>query len=362
MVSCYKPYTTNIVNDNKILVVDGLITNKTSRYHIKLSYASKFYSSVKQDPLINATVSVTDNNGARFDFMEINKGEYLSDSLTFTGIPGNSYLLRIETQYGDVYESTPQKMEQEFYPDSVYAVNDYQEYISRFNQVINTIIGAEILINIDGKTKTLPKFRIDVEMIKLYAYALNIPPPPFSPPLYLFYCWQLDNSVKELVLATPLNNSSNLIENHSIYFVDNLIYLNGRVYGLGSWQPDNSYAGIPTTERKLCDISGKLMYIDQYSLNDDAYLYYKRMKEQISSEGKLFDPIAVQIEGNIKCISEPERVTAGFFEVSALNKTAYQVGLRNPVTHQVPVRKIPYIITPSQNGCIINKVPSFWTH
>ena len=27
MVSCYKPYTTELYNDEKILVVDGLITN-----------------------------------------------------------------------------------------------------------------------------------------------------------------------------------------------------------------------------------------------------------------------------------------------------------------------------------------------
>ncbi len=362
MVSCYKPYTTELDNDEKILVVDGLITNKAASYHIKLNYASQFYSSGGTEPISNAIVSVTDNNGSEIYFRETPDGDYVSDASLFTAKPGDSYVLRIETHEGDVYESTPQKMETEFEPDSVFAINDYQEYISRFNQVLRKLTGARILLNIDGQKAELPGFRIDVELFKLYTYSLFIPPPGIDPPMYIFYCWQLDNTMKEVILASPTGKSSNSIENQSIYFVDNLTYTEGIVYWPGSLQADITSAGIPTGERKVYNISGRVMYIDLYSLNDDAYMYYQKIEDQITAEGKLFDPISVRMEGNIKCISDPEKAAFGFFEVSALNNTAYKVGLKNPSTDQVPVRQIPFIDPDFPDGCLVNEKPPFWIY
>jgi len=360
MISCYKPYTTELDNDEKIMVVDGLITNRAAGYHIKLNYASQFYSSGRTEPISNARVSVTDNNGSEIYFAETDDGDYVSDASIFTAKPGDSYVLRIETHEGDVYESTPQKMETEYEPDSVYAINDYQEYISRFNQVLRKLTGARILLNIDGKKAELPGFRIDVKLFKLYTYSLFIPPPPIDPPLYMFYCWQLDKTMKEVILASPPGKSSNSIENQSIYFVDNLTYTEGAVYWPGSLQADISSIGIPTGERKVYNISGRVMYIDLYSLNDEAFQYYQRIKDQITAEGKLFDPISVRMEGNIKCISDPDKAAYGFFEVSALNQTAYKVGLKNPSTDQVPVRQITCVIPIFPDGCLVNEKPPFW--
>jgi hypothetical protein len=292
--------------------------------------------------------------------METADGDYISDASIFTAKPGDSYVLRIETNEGDVYESTPQKMETEFEPDSVYAINDYQEYISRFNQVLRKLTGARILLNIDGRKAELPGFRIDVELFKLYTYSLFIPPPGIDPPMYIFYCWQLDNRMKEVILASPTGKSSDSIENQSIYFVDNLTYTEGIVYWPGSLQADITSVGIPTGERKVYNISGRLMYIDLYSLNDDAYMYYQKIEDQITAEGKLFDPISVRMEGNIKCISDPDKSAFGFFEVSALNNTAYKVGLKNPSTDQVPVRQTPCINPGFPDGCLVNEKPPFW--
>jgi len=360
MISCYKPYTTGIDNDEKIMVVDGLITNRAASYHIKLNYASQFYSPGGTEPISNARVSVTDNKGAEIFFRETVDGDYVSDASIFTAKPGDSYVLRIETVEGDVYESTPQKMETEYEPDSVYAINDYQEYISRFNQVLRKLTGARILLNIEGKKAELPGFRIDVELYKLYTYSLNIPPPGFDPPLYIFYCWQLDKTMKEVILASPSGKSTNSIENQSIYFVDNLTYLEGVAYDLGPDHPENTPMAYPTADRKIYTLSGRVMYIDLYALNDDAFTYYQKIEDQITAEGKLFDPISVRMEGNIKCISDPGKTAFGFFEVSSLNHTSYKVGLKNPSTDQVPVKKIPCMIPDSPDGSRVDEKPPFW--
>jgi hypothetical protein len=227
---------------------------------------------------------------------------------------------------------------------------------------LKTITGAAILLDVDGESEPLPGFRFDITMIELYMYAINIPPPYIYPPLYLFYCWQTDNSLKDLVISNPKSIYSNSIQKQYIDFVSNQTYLEGRVYELGSLLPDQSYTGIPSSERKTYSLSGRVMYVDQYSLNEDAFRYYQRINDLLTSEGKLFDPISVQLEGNVKCISEQGMLAVGFFEVSAFNKSAYRVGNRNPVTDQFPVAEITCIMPPTLNGCVINKVPVFWSN
>ena len=359
-VSCYKPYTTDIDNDEKVLVVDGLITNKVASYHIKLKYSSKFYSSAKAKPVSNARVTVTDDFGTVINFRETLNGDYVSDSTKFTAVPGKSYTLRIETQEGDIYESSVQKMENEFTPDSVYAIIDYIEYISRFNQILKTIHGAKIYANISSKSGLLPSFRFYSELSIQYFYDLRIYT-EYPPPLYSFYCWQLERIEQGVNLVDKYFVSQNFeISNQELYFIDNNSVIDGRIYDLGPQLPDLSYLAIPTTERKIYNITNRLLYVELYSLNDDSFSYYQKINKQLTSEGKIYDPISVQIRGNVKCISKIGKNVFGLFEVSSLSKTAYTIGLRNPITNQVPVKEIPSIIPPLPDGCMINKVPVFW--
>ena len=109
-------------------------------------------------------------------------------------------------------------------------------------------------------------------------------------------------------------------------------------------------------------VSHRVLYLNQYSLNNETYLYYRSMDEQLRSEGKLFDPIAVQLTGNIKCTTDPGKKVYGFFEASAVSRTAYIIGFRNHRNDEYLITRIPYIYPPEPDGCWINKVPSFWVH
>jgi hypothetical protein len=104
----------------------------------------------------------------------------------------------------------------------------------------------------------------------------------------------------------------------------------------------------------------RILYLKQYTLNNEAYLYYKSLDEQIQSEGKLFDPIAAQLNGNIKCITDPEKKAIGFFEASSVSYSAYMVDFRNLTNFQPSIIKIPYILPPELNGCQVNSAPLFW--
>src|SRR5664280_3447628 len=91
MTSCSKVYDPHIATAEKVLVVDGRITNKTDAYHVVLSYARSFTSSEKSTPSIGANVYVTDDLNNSFKFNERDKGDYVSDSLQFTSQPGHIY-------------------------------------------------------------------------------------------------------------------------------------------------------------------------------------------------------------------------------------------------------------------------------
>jgi hypothetical protein len=107
--------------------------------------------------------------------------------------------------------------------------------------------------------------------------------------------------------------------------------------------------------------------LSQYTLNRETYLYYKSLYGQIQSEGKLFDPVAAQLNGNIKCITDPEKKTIGFFEASAVSYSEYIVDLRNLVNSQPVLIKTQCILPPEPDGCQIDipgskhhNIPAFW--
>jgi hypothetical protein len=363
LVSCYKPYTANVESDEKILVVDGMITNETTSYLVSLSYALPFYSDDPRKPVNSAQVYVTDDLGNSYPFRESKNGYYKSDSLKFKGQPGRTYALHIETLDGETYESGPQRLNNEYYPDTVYAEADYQKTISRFNELVVTVRGAKIMVDISTDSDTLPRFRFTSDLVEYYFYALNIPPPIFDPPLYSFYCWQTDNLNPDVNLVYneySLNMSS--VNRHEIYFIDDEIYVEGRIYELGSREPDLSYKASPTTHRQSYPVAHRVLYLNQYSLNNETYLYYKSTDEQLRSEGKLFDPIAVQLTGNIKCTTDPNKKPYGFFEASAVSRTSYIIGFRNHRNDEYLIDRTQYIHPPEPDGCWINKLPPFWIH
>ncbi len=358
LVSCYKPYDPGIVANDTILVVDGMITNEVASYHIRLSYALPFDSKVTFNPLYSARVFLNDDLGNLYQFREKSNGLYISDSTKFTGHPGSIYTLYIETPDGEIYASSPQRLYPESCPDSVYAEADYQETISQFNQLEVKVLGANILVDINSSTDTLPRFRFTSDLGKQYYYEIYGPPPVNR--TYCFYCWQTVTAISDINLTQmeySLNSTS--LNKHAVYFVDDKIDVLGRVYRLSPRKPGFPYIALPTENFNFYTLKHRILHLYQYTLNNETYLYYKNMDEQLRSEGRLFDPIVVQLRGNIKCTSNPDLKTVGFFEASSVSRTAYSIGPRKS-DNQYSVRKIPYILPSSPEGCWIDTIPAFW--
>ena len=368
MTSCSKVFDSHVDTAQNMLVVDGRITNKKEAYHVTLTYAKPFNSSEKSTPVSGANVFVTDNLNNSYKFNERDKGDYVSDSLQFTGQPGHTYRLHILTTDGTEYESDPQRMFPEVSPDNAYAKFDNQVILNGVTGLKVSTHGASIFMDIRNQSDTVPRFRIVSNLVLQYYNQGNFQLDWDHFLLLQYYCWQTVNINSNFNITDEdyLSNSAS-IKNHPAGFLDD----NNNVIAIEYYSKINmddttatAYSG---NWHNTYSIHHRILYLSQYTLNRETYLYYKSLYGQIQSEGKLFDPIAAQLNGNIKCITDPEKKTIGFFEASSVSYSEYIVDLRNLVNSQPVLIKTPCILPPEPDGCQIDipsskhhNIPAFW--
>ncbi len=369
MASCSKVYDPHIDTSQNVLAVDGRITTKTDAYHVILTYAKPFNSSEKDTPVSGANVYVTDNMGNSFIFNERDKGDYVSDSLQFTGQPGHSYRLHIVTPDGTEYQSDPQHIFPVVDPDNVYAEFDNEEILDSYSGLKVNTRGADILIDISNHSDTLPRFRITSNLVIQYYDQkwIQIDPINHIGYLFVFYCWLTENINSDFNLTGGeyfLNSAS--VKKHQAGFLDNnpTVYA---TYYVANINMEDTTASAEVDGSRLYNINHRILFLNLYTLNNETYLYYKSLNQQMLSEGKLFDPVAAQLIGNIKCITDPVKEAIGFFEASSVSYSTYIVDFRHLDNSQPSLIKTPYIMPPEPDGCRIDRpdgnhhdIPSFW--
>jgi hypothetical protein len=186
---------------------------------------------------------------------------------------------------------------------------------------------------------------------------------------FVFYCWKTVNINSNFNLTDEqyLVNSASLIK-HPAGFLDDRFDFLTYAYEAKLNMEDTTASAYETNSLGFKLIHHRILYLNQYTLNNETYLYYKSLYGQIQSEGKIFDPVAAQLNGNIKCITDPEKKAIGFFEASSVSYSEYVVDLRNLVNSQPVLIKTPYIPPPEPDGCRIDRpsskthhdIPAFW--
>jgi len=69
---------------------------------------------------------------------------------------------------------------------------------------------------------------------------------------------------------------------------------------------------------------GLIFKLEQLSLSDNAYAFWRDAELQLEAEGKLFDPVSPQLKGNIRCVSDSTKDVIGIFNASHVTeKYAY---------------------------------------
>ena len=123
-LNCIEPFEPEAVNFNSALVVEATITdeNKNQEIFVSRTFALDTTGIYGER---GAEVSVTDTNGAVYNFMEVEEGKYVSN-VSFAAKVGLGYTLSIITNDGSTYSSDEVIAPQPAKIDSLYAERDFK--------------------------------------------------------------------------------------------------------------------------------------------------------------------------------------------------------------------------------------------
>jgi hypothetical protein len=331
-IGCTEIYIPDVSTNTQALVVEGLITNGSGPFSIKLSIASPLNSTQTENSnmVLDAKVTIKDNENKTFELNNQLNG-YYSTPNTFSSKTGNSYTLHIETKDGSIYESNPQQLLPAQSYDSIRGIYTTQSYLN-YSKELTKVPGADIRMDLYKKAPTtnfVPSCRFISTITLQYVYTYTENDPKTGAPIttwhWLLFGWKsfklnTDENISEEKSVTT--NSS--IINHSIGFMP---------FGTNSY---NFYT--PPYPYVIYYLS-----VDQYTMTDDAYRFYKGANDQLAATGKIFDPITSQLYGNMKCINNPAKIVLGLFEVSSFMQHGFTVWLSNK---SVLVTKVQPVVVP----------------
>lgn len=279
--ACIESFDPDIEKYENILVIDGLITDKKEVYTIRLSRTLKF-DETRPVMESGALVEVVDDLGQLFTFTESSDGVYLSDSSSFVGVPGRSYMLMIQTGDGSNYVSSSDLLKAAPAIDSVF--HRYKEVSLPGNEILQ---GIEIFLDTNDPQNKTRYYRW--EWIETWEFGV-----PYTKSGYEAreFCWATAPS-DQIVISSTMQLSKDVVNDQRIYFVNN------------------------RSNRLLKTYS---TLIRQYALTEMTYSFWRKIELLSEHTGSLFDPPPASVTGNVTNENDPDEPVLGFFQVSGVSE------------------------------------------
>ena len=280
--SCVTKFIPEVNEAQELLVVEGLITDQPGINTIKLSKSVPLDQRYIFKPLRKCDVTISDDAGNLFDLTETSDGIYVTDSAQFRGVVGRRYQLRIRVNDVSIisgsYESIPMEMKAVPPIDSVY----YEKVSLKFRGDGEPMEeGCQIYLDTHDPQGKCKFYRWTFTE----TWQINLPYPTLKN-----VCWTTENS--ELIKIKTTNSiSEDRISGYPLLFISN------------------------NTDRLQTKYS---ILTRQFSLNEDEFDYWSRLKSISEETGSLYDVIPASINGNIYNVVDPYEQVLGFFSVSAV--------------------------------------------
>ena len=290
--SCVKPYDFNPQSFEKVLVVDGAISDQPGPYAVEITYTYPLDTNLAER-VSNAEVWVEAADGDRIEYAGAQDGTYYSPP-GFQAEVGDTYQLFIRMPDGATYASTAESLIKSPGIDSVY--DRYAELPS--SEGDRNVGGIQFFVDTHDETGVARFFRYEWEE----AYEIRVPFPaayelnedsmlvPMQDEIGVCY---RENASNNLIFGTTIGNSENRIAEFPIRFVS---------------QEDQ------TLRVKYA------ILVKQYAISESAYLFYKRLRENNESGGSLFDQQTGSVFGNISSLDNNDQQVLGYFEVAGVSE------------------------------------------
>ena len=295
-LSCVDEYTipeeTAIEYETEIVIEGRILAGEESVIH--LSYTTPINSEEETTDILNAQVYVIGQNGYRSEAAEFDIEDdcYVIDTRTLE----NNTLYAVEvTVDGDTYQSdfqsllTSPEIDEVTWKENENSVSIYVTTLAEQTDSRHFMWSFEE----DWEIHAEVDMRGNYDLIPIYKKE-HYPDLTKTRNPYL-YCWMHDVS-RHILLHSSANLSENQVKNVKLH------------------------------EIGIEDIRISYIYsilVKQWSLSDDAYRYFSTMKQYTEIDDGLFAPILSDFQGNIRCISNPDKRAHGY--VLASNVTTKRI-------------------------------------
>ncbi|HET8859989.1 DUF4249 domain-containing protein [Marivirga sp.] len=299
--SCINEFELTGLTYDKLLVVDGILTDELKQHHVRLTYTSPINSDDENSspPVSGAQVSILDSDGNIYSYIETSNGNYVSE-IAFRAMPGKSYTLQISTIDGNEYISTETELISSPSIGSIYPELTFK-LLTDLNR---TAPGVQFYIDSKPENEEQIYFRYEwsetFKVITPFKSQFDYNPQTgdyFLRENKIDVCYQTNYS-DEIILGNTNSNANNQLTEVPVNFV-----------ALGPNRNTSDYL------RNRYSIE-----VTQYAISADDYNYYQRIKKLDEDTGTLFDQQLGSVRGNIKSLSDEEELVLGNFEVAGVSR------------------------------------------
>jgi hypothetical protein len=279
---CITQFVPETDEDQDLIVVEGLITDKPEVNKIKLSRSMPLGKKAILKPLKGCTVYIEDDHGDTYLLNESDaSGTYVTNPATFTGVIGRKYTLHINTNNSTTthysYQSLPMQLEAVPPIDSLFyekvTIKEKDKYSGPWE-------GCQVYLNTFDPQGLCKYYRW--EYIETWKFQL---------PYYVTNqtCWITNNS-KEIYIKNTSVLTEDRISRLPLKFISN------------------------ESDRLAVRYS---IFVNQYSVGEDEFSYWEKLRNISQEVGSLYDITPASIPGNIFCVEDPAEQVLGYFSVSA---------------------------------------------
>jgi len=278
--SCIAKFIPEIDEKQELLVVQGLINDQFQPDTIKISKSLPLGQKSAAIPVSRCSVIISDNMGNIYSLRESKAGTYITDPEIFKGEIGRLYTLHIITNNNNNfrhYESDPVEMKPVPKIDSMYYEKVVVEQPYKFFAGVDA---CQIYLDTHDPENNCRFYRWDFSETWILRLLF---------PVVNETCWVSENSHTINIKSTAAFNESR-INRFPINYISNITDRLKRKYSI---------------------------QVNQYSLNEEEYNYWEKIKNISVQVGGLYDIIPASVPSNIRCIEIPGEKVLGYFSVSA---------------------------------------------
>jgi hypothetical protein len=310
---CVEPYDSPATkNPQDFLVIDGFLNTTNGSAKITIKHSTPLDSDNVPIVETGAMVEIKDDNGNAILLFQTQPGRYERSGIVYD--QQRKYTVYIKTMANKEYESAPILLKQTPEIDSItWALeND----------------NVEVYVNTHDEANESRYYKWNaIETFKYHSkYASGfiledgwkvINRPPAS---QIYFCWD-----EQPVYATSIASTTHLI--------DDVV-------------SKKKIVAIPAGSLKIS--SRYSINIQQISLTEEAYLYWKDVQQTSEDLGSLFDPLPGQVVGNIHSLTNPSEPVIGYIGGGSVSEKRLYID-----DDELPTRFRNHIYPP----CLMDTIP-----